>query len=95
MPDNLIFMGLHFVIGKCKQRPTNLIAVQIDEYRFLIFQYTPTPCLSRTYIIPYQIPILKNVRICLKFSGEHQVEHEREDPPLHIKKMARPLHSCS
>ena len=50
MPDNLIFMGLHFVIGKCTQRSTNFIAVLIDEYHLLIFQYTPTPYLSRTFI---------------------------------------------
>jgi hypothetical protein len=29
MPDNLIFMGLHFVIGKCTQHPTNFIAVWV------------------------------------------------------------------
>ena len=59
MPNNLIFMGLHFVIGKCKQRPINLIAAWIDEYHLPIFQYTPTPCLSRTCIISYQFPIFK------------------------------------
>jgi hypothetical protein len=56
MPDNLVFMGLHFVIGKCKQRPTNIIAVQIDEYHLLIFQYTPTPSLSRTCNHPLPNP---------------------------------------
>jgi hypothetical protein len=55
MPDNLIFMGLHFVIGKCTQRPTNFIAVWIDEYHLLIFQYTPIPCLSRTFIPIFKV----------------------------------------
>jgi len=88
MPDNLISMGLHFVIGKCTQRPTNFIAVRIDEYYLLIFQYTPTPCVTYVYLH------FQNVRICLKLFGKHQVEHEREDPELQIKKMARPLYPC-
>ena len=67
MPDNLIFMGLHFVIGKCTQRPINLIAVWIDKYHLLIFQYTPTPCLSRTFIISYQFPIFKMSEYVWKF----------------------------
>ena len=52
---NLIFMGLHFVIGKCTQRPANFITVRIDEYHLLIFQSTPTPCLSRTFIPSFKM----------------------------------------
>ena len=55
MPNNLIFMGLHFVIGKCTQRPANFITVRIDEYHLLIFQSTPTPCLSRTFIPSFKM----------------------------------------
>jgi hypothetical protein len=56
MPNNLIFMGLHFVIGKCTQRPINLIAVSIDESYFSVYANS----LLVTYVYHLcQFPIFK------------------------------------
>jgi hypothetical protein len=70
----LIFMGLHFVIGKCTQPPTNLITVRVDEYHLLIFQHTPTPCLSRTFIPRFKMSeffFLANTRL-RRSAASHQ-----------------------
>ena len=44
-------------------------------------------------LVAYVYPHFQNVQMCLKVFVKHQAEHERDDPPLHIKKVARPL--CS
>ena len=58
MPNNLIFMGLHFVIGKCTQPSTHFIIVWIDEYLFSAFSVY-----ANSLLVTYALSFFTNLPI--------------------------------
>lgn len=71
-PNNLIFMGVHFIIGKCKQWQRILVFPQSTQFLPAVYANSP---LSRTSSLS-----LTNIELALKILLERQLEHEGEHP---------------
>lgn len=72
MPNNLIFMGLHFVISKRAFHPDEIIMTDLH----FDLQCMRIPCWPRTYTITFRICACL-IFILVRLNARKQLQHER------------------